>query len=66
MLITAKVEEIVAPSAINFLYCIDSSYTEAEILQAEKYILKTLEYRACRKLHARRLSQLGRKPLLSA
>ncbi|TFY79540.1 hypothetical protein EWM64_g4472 [Hericium alpestre] len=44
MFVAAKVEEIVAPSASNFLYCADSSYTEAEILQAEKYILKTLEW----------------------
>ncbi|KAF8273709.1 cyclin-like protein [Lactarius quietus] len=44
MFLAAKVEEIVAPSAVNFLYCADSSYTEAEILQAEKYILKTLEW----------------------
>jgi hypothetical protein len=44
MFLAAKVEEIVAPSANNFLYCADSSYTEAEILQAEKYILKTLEW----------------------
>ena len=49
MFLAAKVEEIVAPSAINFLYCADSSYTEAEILQAEKYILKMLEWNmACR------------------
>jgi hypothetical protein len=40
----AKVEEFVAPSAVNLLYCADSSFTEAEILQAEKYILKTLEW----------------------
>jgi G2/mitotic-specific cyclin 1/2 len=44
MFLAAKVEEIVAPLAINFLYCADSSYTEAEILQAEKYILKMLEW----------------------
>ena len=44
MFLAAKVEEIVAPSAVNFLYCADSSYTEAEILQAEKYVLKTLEW----------------------
>jgi len=44
MFLAAKVEEIVAPSTINFLYCADSSYTEAEVLQAEKYILKTLEW----------------------
>jgi hypothetical protein len=44
MFIAAKVEEIIAPSAGNFLYCADSSYTETEILQAEKYILKTLDW----------------------
>lgn len=33
-----------APSAMNFLYCADSSYIEAEITQAEKYILKTFEW----------------------
>ncbi|KAI0065251.1 hypothetical protein BV25DRAFT_1927886 [Artomyces pyxidatus] len=44
MFLAAKVEEIVAPSASNFLYCADSSYSETEILQAEKYILKTLEW----------------------
>jgi len=40
---SAKVEEIVAPSALNFLYCANSLYTEGEILQAKKYIIKTLE-----------------------
>ena len=44
MFVAAKVEEIVAPSAANFLYCADASYTEVEILQAERYILKTLEW----------------------
>ncbi|KAL1943824.1 hypothetical protein VTO73DRAFT_3642 [Trametes versicolor] len=44
MFIAAKVEEIVAPSASNFLYCADSSYTETEILQAERYVLKTIEW----------------------
>lgn len=44
MFIAAKVEEIVSPSAQNFLYCADSSYTEAEILQAERYVLKTLDW----------------------
>ncbi|THH19624.1 hypothetical protein EW146_g1582 [Bondarzewia mesenterica] len=44
MFIASKVEEVVAPSANNFLFCADSSYTEEEILQAEKYILKTLEW----------------------
>ncbi|KAH9977486.1 hypothetical protein BJV77DRAFT_1074117 [Russula vinacea] len=48
MFLAAKVEEIVVPSAINFLYCADSSYTEAKILQAEKYILKMLEWNMAR------------------
>ncbi|KIK15440.1 hypothetical protein PISMIDRAFT_16529, partial [Pisolithus microcarpus 441] len=36
--------EIVAPSVSHFLHCADSSYTEAEILQAERYVLKTLDW----------------------
>jgi len=44
MFIAAKVEEIVSPSASDFLRCADSSYTQVEILQAERYILKTLEW----------------------
>ncbi|KAF9652681.1 hypothetical protein BDM02DRAFT_3088789 [Thelephora ganbajun] len=44
MFIAAKVEEIISPSASNFLYCADSSYSETEILQAERYILKTLDW----------------------
>ncbi|KAL4245508.1 cyclin family protein [Abortiporus biennis] len=44
MFIAAKVEEIVAPSATNFLYCADSSYSETDILQAERYVLKTIEW----------------------
>ncbi|VDC07482.1 unnamed protein product [Peniophora sp. CBMAI 1063] len=44
MFIAAKVEEIVSPSAHDFLRCADSSYTQVEILQAERYILKTLEW----------------------
>jgi hypothetical protein len=44
MFLAAKEEEIAAPSAMNFLHCADSSYTEAEILQAKKYILKALEW----------------------
>lgn len=44
MFIAAKVEEIVAPSASNFLFCADSSYNEAEILQAERYVLKTIDW----------------------
>ena len=41
MFIAAK---IISPSARNFLYCADSSYSETEILQAERYVLKTLDW----------------------
>ncbi|KAJ6631143.1 cyclin-like protein [Mycena sp. CBHHK59/15] len=44
MFIAAKFEEVVAPSVIQFLECADSSYTESEILQAERYVLKTLDW----------------------
>lgn len=44
LLVAAKVEEIVAPSVSHFLHCADSSYSEAEILQAERYVLKTLDW----------------------
>ena len=36
--------KIISPSARNFLYCADSSYSETEILQAERYVLKTLDW----------------------
>lgn len=44
LFIAAKTEEIVSPSVVNFLRCADSSYTEHDILQAEKYVLKTLDW----------------------
>ncbi|KAG6816430.1 hypothetical protein H0H87_006092 [Tephrocybe sp. NHM501043] len=44
MFIAAKFEEIVAPSVNHFLMCADASYTESEILQAERYVLKTLDW----------------------
>ncbi|OBZ77405.1 G2/mitotic-specific cyclin cdc13 [Grifola frondosa] len=42
LFIAAKVEEIVAPSASNFIYCAEASYDENDILQAERYVLKTI------------------------
>ncbi|KAG9098404.1 G2/mitotic-specific cyclin [Ceratobasidium sp. 370] len=42
LFIASKYEEIMAPSVQNFLKVSDSGYTEQEILQAEKYILRTL------------------------
>jgi G2/mitotic-specific cyclin 1/2 len=44
MFIASKFEEIVAPSVKHFLRCADASYTESEILQAERYVLKTLDW----------------------
>lgn len=44
MFIAAKTEEIVAPSASNFLYCADAAYTEEEIIRAETYVLKTIDW----------------------
>ncbi|KAF8126159.1 cyclin-like protein [Boletus edulis] len=44
LFVAAKVEEIVAPSVSHFLHCADSSYTESEILLAERYVLKTIEW----------------------
>ncbi|RPD57012.1 hypothetical protein L226DRAFT_547172 [Lentinus tigrinus ALCF2SS1-7] len=44
MFIAAKVEEVIAPSASNFLYCAEESYTETEILQAERYVLNTIDW----------------------
>ncbi|KAG1785856.1 cyclin-like protein [Suillus plorans] len=42
--IASKVGEIVAPSISHFLHCVDSSYTESNILLAERYILKTIDW----------------------
>lgn len=44
MFIAAKFEEICAPSVTHFLMCADSTYTKSEILQAERYVLKTLDW----------------------
>jgi len=44
LFIAAKTEEIVAPGVSHFLSVADSSYTESEILQAERYVLKTLDW----------------------
>ena len=44
LFVAAKVEEILAPSVTHFLMCAESTYTESEILQAERYILKTLDW----------------------
>ncbi len=44
MFIAAKVEETLAPSVTNFIYAVESSYTEQHIIKAESYILKTVDW----------------------
>lgn len=44
LFIAAKYEEVFSPSVKNYAYYTDGSYTEDEILQAEKYILTILNF----------------------
>ena len=44
MFIAAKFEEVVAPSIQNFIYVVDGGYSEDDILKAERYILKVLDF----------------------
>lgn len=44
LFIAAKYEEVFSPSVKNYAYYTDGSYTEEEILQAEKYILTVLNF----------------------
>ena len=58
MFITAKVEEIISPSAANFLHCADSSYSETEIFQAERYAPKTPDWNLSYPIHLGGLTKL--------
>lgn len=44
LFIAAKYEEVVCPSVENFLHMADGGYEDEEILQAERYVLSTLQY----------------------
>lgn len=44
LFIAAKYEEVFSPSVKNYSYFTDGSYTEEEILQAEKYVLTILDF----------------------
>lgn len=44
LFIAAKYEEIMAPSVQNFLRVSDAPYQEQEIMTAEKYVLRTLDW----------------------
>lgn len=44
LFIAAKYEEVLCPSIQNFLYLADGGYTDEEILRAERYMLKVLNF----------------------
>lgn len=44
LFIAAKYEEVLCPSIQNFLYLADGAYTDEEILRAERYMLKVLNF----------------------
>jgi transcription initiation factor TFIIIB Brf1 subunit/transcription initiation factor TFIIB len=44
MFIASKYEEIIAPSVQNFVFVSDGTYDEREILDAEKYVLRTIDW----------------------
>jgi G2/mitotic-specific cyclin 2 len=44
LFIAAKYEEIMAPSVANFLASAEGNYGEKDILDAEKYTLRTLDW----------------------
>lgn len=44
LFIAAKYEEVFSPSVKNYAYFTDGSYTEEEILQAEKFVLTVLNF----------------------
>ena len=44
LFIAAKYEEVLCPSIHNFLYLADGGYTDEEILRAERYMLKVLNF----------------------
>ncbi|BFZ58467.1 G2/mitotic-specific cyclin [Savitreella phatthalungensis] len=44
LFIAAKYEEVMCPSIQNFIYMADGGYTDEEILQAEQYVLQTLDF----------------------
>jgi hypothetical protein len=44
LFVSSDVEEIVAPFICHFLHCADSSYTEPEILLAERCVPKTIDW----------------------
>ncbi|EEB06355.1 G1/S-specific B-type cyclin Cig2 [Schizosaccharomyces japonicus yFS275] len=44
LFIASKYEEVMCPSIQNFVYMTNGGYTQEEMLEAERYILRTLDY----------------------
>jgi len=44
MFVAAKYEEVLCPSIGNFIYIAEGGYTDEEILRAERYMLKILNF----------------------
>lgn len=44
MFIASKYEEVMCPSIKNFYHIADGGYTDVEILRAERYVLKVLDF----------------------
>lgn len=44
LLVASKYEEVMAPSLENFIYVADGGYTEDEILKAERYLLRIVNF----------------------
>lgn len=44
LLLATKYEEVFTPALSNFVYVVDGSYPEDEILRAERFILQVLEF----------------------
>src|SRR5262245_38129930 len=44
LFMSCKYEEVMSPSVSSFIKAADSSYTESEVLQAERYVLKSLDW----------------------
>ena len=44
LFIASKYEEVISPSLSSFLYMAEESYTEEEIIKAERYVLQVLDF----------------------
>ena len=44
LFVAAKYEEVICPSVNSFLYMTDGGYTDEELLSAERYVLKQIDF----------------------